>query len=350
MIPASPLPATTASPGRRFRVAPLVLALAFALTAGTSPREARADKAAAEALFQEGRRLMDAKSYAAACPKLAESHRLDPGIGVLLYLGDCYAANGQTASAWAAFREAEPAARAAGQEDRARIAREKIAALEPKLSKIVLVPPSGIDPTSYEVRLDRDVFGSATLGVAVPIDPGAHEVTVSAQGKLPWKSKIEILATAPVTRVELPALAAATDAAPPAGGGTTPPSEEEDAWSGQKTAALVVGGVGVGALTVGAIFGAMTFSSWSDAEAACTTTEPKRCSPEGVDAADSASTQGTVSTIGFVVGGAAIAGAAALWLTAPSSSVDRSTESARAVRVIPEIGLGSAGIAVDGAF
>jgi hypothetical protein len=321
--------------------------------------EARADKAAAEALFQEGRRLMEAKDYAAACPKLAESHRLDPGIGVLLYLGDCYAANGQTASAWAAFREAEPAARAAGQADRARIAADKIAALEPKLSRILLVPPAGVDPTSFEVRLDRDVFGAATLGVGVPIDPGSHQVEVSAPGKVPWSSTIEVRAAAPETRIELPVLQTAAGAAAPVAGATsTPPDAEESGWNGQKTAAVVVGGVGVGAVVVGSVFGAMAFSTWASAEDNCLEGEPRRCTAQGVDDADSASTQGTVSTVAYAVGGAAIVGAAVLWLTAPDGS-DATTGRRASGRhgrvlggfeVVPHVDLASGGATVRRSF
>lgn len=323
---------------------PAALALALAI----APSVARA-QAAAEALFQEGRRLMDERKYAEACPKLAESHRLDPGIGVLLYLGDCYAANGQTASAWAAFREAEPAARAAGQADRARIAQEKIAALEPKLSKIVLVAPKGVDPTSFEVRLDREVFGAATLGVGVPIDPGSHEVAVSAPGRVPWKSTIVVAADTPLTTIELPTLQATGDATPPAAVAPAPPARDDDAsgWSDQKTAALVVGGVGVGGLVVGSIFGAMAFSSWGDTDDHCDAGEPRRCDAEGVDAADAASTQGTISTIAFTVGGAAVVGAAILWLTAPDGEA---TSDATAVRVVPHVGLGSGGATVGGSF
>ena len=37
----------------------------------------------ADALFKEGRALLDAKKFDEACPKLAESQRLDPGAGTL---------------------------------------------------------------------------------------------------------------------------------------------------------------------------------------------------------------------------------------------------------------------------
>jgi hypothetical protein len=48
------------------------------------------DKPDAAALFAEGRRLMAAEDYAAACPKLAESQALDPQPDTALDLALCY--------------------------------------------------------------------------------------------------------------------------------------------------------------------------------------------------------------------------------------------------------------------
>ncbi|MEO8877348.1 MAG: hypothetical protein ABI461_17265, partial [Polyangiaceae bacterium] len=73
------------------------------------------DLAAAEALFEDGRKSMDANDFAAACPKLEESERLAPAVGTLLNLGICYEKSHRTASAWATFKEATSAARASGQ-------------------------------------------------------------------------------------------------------------------------------------------------------------------------------------------------------------------------------------------
>src|SRR6478752_6509904 len=94
------------------------------------------DKAAAEALFDQGVRLMKQNSFAEACPKLEESERIDPAVGTLLYLGECYERAGKTASAWATFREAASLANNMNQGDRARVAGSRAQDLEPRLSRL----------------------------------------------------------------------------------------------------------------------------------------------------------------------------------------------------------------------
>src|SRR5690348_15501816 len=79
---------------------------------------AEGDKATAEALFSEGRRLMASGDYAAACEKFAASQKHDPGLGTSLNLADCYEKSGRTASAWAEFRDAASAAHRVGSKDR----------------------------------------------------------------------------------------------------------------------------------------------------------------------------------------------------------------------------------------
>ena len=78
-----------------------------------TPAARAADTAAAQSLFSDARKLMLAGNFADACPKREESEKLDPGMGTLYNLGDCYEHVGKTASAWAAFDEVANEARAA---------------------------------------------------------------------------------------------------------------------------------------------------------------------------------------------------------------------------------------------
>src|SRR2546421_315839 len=94
--------------GRKFVVRASIAVACGALSIAAFEGPARADasladKAAAQTLFDEGRKLMAAGKYAEACPKLAESQKLDPGVGTQFHLADCYEKIGQTASAWAGF-------------------------------------------------------------------------------------------------------------------------------------------------------------------------------------------------------------------------------------------------------
>src|SRR5260221_8323214 len=95
----------------------LALLSAAILRAAPAGAQDASTKATAEALFADGRRLMSIGEYATACPKLAASQRLDPGIGTSLNLADCYEKSGRFARPWAEVRGAVSAAHAAGATD-----------------------------------------------------------------------------------------------------------------------------------------------------------------------------------------------------------------------------------------
>jgi hypothetical protein len=325
----------------------LGLSLAAAIIAGsTAPERVRADndKAAAEALFDEARRLMANKRFADACPKLEASQRLDPGVGTMLNLADCYEKNGQTASAWAQFRETISAARKAGSLEREEIARSRAHELEPKLSYLTIVVWQGQDVL---VQRDGRTVDAAMLGTPIPVDPGAHEITASAEGKRRWSTTVDVAATPGTTKVAVPILpdeSGGDDQGPrPAlgeddGAGARAASDGGSDGSTQRIVAGVVGGVGVVGVVVGSVFGLKASSDWDEAKSDCNP-YPK-CGPEGAQLGDDASSAATISTIAFVVGGAAIAGGLVLWLTAPDG--ESSTETA--------VGIGPGRVLVHGRF
>src|ERR1700759_2729062 len=82
-----------------------------ALLARPAQAESGSDPATARALFADARKLMAAKHYDQARPKLEESQRLDSGIGTMYNLADCWEHIGRTASAWAMFLDTAAAAR-----------------------------------------------------------------------------------------------------------------------------------------------------------------------------------------------------------------------------------------------
>ena len=307
------------------------------------PLAARAadDKAAAEALFDEARRLMADKRYGDACPKLEASQRLDPGVGTMLNLADCYEKNGQTASAWAQFRETISAARKAGSREREEIARTRANALEPKLSYLTIVTWQG-----QEVHVQRDgtTVDPAVLGTRIPVDPGGHEITASAEGKRTWSTTVEVTAEPGNTKVTVPILPDENggDVAPVDGvelERRAPELKDDGGGSTQRILAGVVGGVGVVGVVVGSVFGLKASSDWDEAKSKCSA-YPEGCGSDGKQLGDDAQGAATLSTIAFVVGGAGIAGGLILWFTAPDG--DAAAETA--------VGIGPGRVLVHGRF
>jgi hypothetical protein len=291
-------------------VGPLAASSAWADPSGS-------DKAAAEGLFSEGRRLMDAGQFAQACPKFEASQRLDPGVGTMLNLAECYEKTGRTASAWAEFREVVSAARAADSKEREELARQRAQALEGKLSRLTIaVSPEAKATLGLEVRRDGALVDPAELGSAIPVDPGKHVIEAVAPGKQKWFNSLELAADGETVTVTIPVLvdgpsSGAVPVAQASADSNVPPQHS----SSQRTAGLIVGGFGVAGLAMGTIFGVKASSNWSDAKGACTD-YPYGCAPGTEDKVADAKSAGTLSTVGFIVGGVGLAAGALLWFTA----------------------------------
>lgn len=345
-----------ARPARTARHATFAFTLA-AIVLRAAPALA-GDEAAAEALFLEAKRLAAEGKLAEACPKFAESNRLDRGAGTLIHLADCYEKNHQTASAWATFREAASAAQGLGRADWEKLANSRAAALEPKLARLtikVLEPADAI-----AVTRDGAPTSQASWGVPIPVDVGTHTVVASAPGRKPFKTSLAIRTDGDRDEVVVPKLepAATGNAAatpPPASGETDGTAH----GSSQRTIGFVVGGVGVAGLAVGVITGLIAIGKNNDSKQECPNNGA--CgSSAAVDAAQSARKLGTVSTIAFIAGGLGAAFGAALVFTAPSAS-DRAPgagkangmtprAAARSLHIVPSTDGRSAGMTFLGVF
>src|SRR5579884_1988678 len=148
---------------------------------GVAAAQSKDDLARADALFNAGKALTDAGQYTDACAKFAESKRLAPGLGVTLYLADCYEHVGRIASAWTEFRSAEGLARERNDK-RADVARERAQSLEARLSRLTIVISPLIPQSDLQVLRDGVPVVREELGLPVPVDPGDHVVVVSAPG------------------------------------------------------------------------------------------------------------------------------------------------------------------------
>ncbi len=187
---------------------------------------------------------------------------------------------------------------------------------------------NGQDLADVAVDVDGKRLTDKLKGSPMPIDTGDHAFTFTAPGHAPL-TKHFLIHAGEKDRREAIVLGAATGAATsssPSTIATAPPAEEssptnQDSNPGgtQRVIGVVVAGVGVVGVAVGAIFGLKTFSQWSSAQSDCQSTT--NCDhSKAVDERSSAMTSSTISTIGFIAGGAFLAGGAVLYFTAPKAS------------------------------
>ena len=305
---------------------------------------ARADGASVAAeLFRAGVTLADGGNYADACPKFAESARLDPHVGTLARLGECEEKLGHTVDARLHWGQARDLATRLG-DNRRDHAEAELARVDAIVAKLLFTLPEAAPP-GFVLAIDATTLDAASLGVPIPVEPGPHSVRAEAPGKLPFVVSVTTKADGAVTAVAI----ALVDAPVPVGPSPTPEAPPElpppaptTTWSGYKTGALVAAGAGVVAAGVGVAFGLGSFSSWHHATGLCSQTS---CSPGAAADRSSALDDATISTAAFTVAGVGIAAAAVLWIAAP-----RSSPGASALHVIPVVGPGVAGLRVTGAL
>ncbi len=309
-----------------------------ALLLVTSAASAQGDAAAAEQLYKEGKALAKKGDYAAACPKLEASYRLDRGLGTLVNLADCHERIGKLASAWAEWNEAHDLAKRDKDDVRAKFAAERRDKIEPKLPKLQINVKNPVD--SLAVYRGDSKIEAATYGSALAVDPG--EVVVSVRrGDQVLKSETVTTKASQTASVELDLAALDAEFPPPkvapppvttapAPAPAPPPPRPPPPSGSQKTIGFVVGGVGVVALVTAGVLEGMALSKKSKAD------EPDQCvngycSPNGFKTVEEAKDLATVGQWVGIGGVLLTAVGATLVFTAPSSAETRQAK--RPVRV-----------------
>lgn len=291
-----------------------------------------ADVAAAEALFQEGRRLMLEGKTKEGCDKLAASQRLDPSSGTLINLATCHAKLGLTATAWAEFLAAASLANAQGRSGRAAEAERRASELEPLVSYVTIRVEQPVDGLTVK-RDSTDVVESA-LGVELPVDPGTHTVTASAYGYEDWSTTFTIENVSERRVIAIPALERAAPepspvAAPPAApiprDPVVPPPAEPEPDRGVAVGESSLGagfwiasGTALAAAGVSSVFGLLSLDSYRDAEKACP--DHVECQSRAIVLGDRAENQANVANVALGTAIAAAAVAGVLYLTSDDSA------------------------------
>ncbi len=286
----------------------IVLAGLLASPAAVFAEAPAASKAAADVLYEDGKRLLGEKKYEQALAKLLASQHLDPGLGTLLNIAYCYEHVGKTASAWATYNEAAGVANATDdKEGRADMATRAAKALEPKLARATITVPAENRAVGLEVRRDGELVDAATWDSALPIDPGTHVFAASAPGRAAWKTSVEVPMGPVTVPVLVPLLPPAPSEAKPAAGTS----------NARRIAGIAVGGTGLVAIGAGAVFGGVSIAMKNGLTAYCQPGTPWKCNAAGVELHTQALAMANASNVALALGGAAFVTGATLFFTAP---------------------------------
>ncbi len=327
-------------------------ALAHAQEPAPAEQPKTDNRARAQQLFDSALADAEAGNFAAACPKFLASQEADPKTSTLLNLANCYEKNGQTASAWGAFREAETLARKAGRSDWETAARTRAEALEPKLARVSIVVSEANRVSGLAISRDGLRLAPGEWGVAIPVDPGEHTITASAEGHKSWESRVTVAppqepsttskanATTVVDVPKLEELPRPSE--PPLLPPQPAPPPPDKGWSTWKTVGAIGAGVGVAGIAVGGLLGLVAKGDYNNARAQCLD-GTRGCPASAIDDSNSAYDLAAGATVIFVSGAVLLAAGATLFLIDPGSSSSASAKPAR-----PFVGVGPG--AIHGAF
>jgi hypothetical protein len=319
----------------------VALALGGAIPAVHAQSPATSASARAVELFEEGRRLYEAQQYPAACDKLAASDRLEPAVGTSGLYAACEEKLGHLASAYAAYVETAERARRAG-DSRAEYASGRAAALQGRLPRLRVQLSPGAPPGTIVLRDGVELNGSS-LGVELPVDPGAHALEARAPGRAPSRMSVALVEAErrTVTLEVGPATASPAAVPPSAALATSGPQEDRpdsssagSASNPMRTAAWIAGGVGLAGVAVAVVSGIVVLNHKSEMDDLCPESPGGRvCSDGGVTAREDVRPWLTANTIGWIVGGAGLGLGTVLFIlssgrSSPSTAAATATLSA----------------------
>ena len=276
-----------------------LLAAVGAVVALAPATSAFADDAAT--LFKAGRDAAKRGDYVTACSKLDQSYRLDPAPGTLMNLADCQEHLGRTSTAWQLFKQALQTLPKG--DDRIAPARDRVTALEPRISHIEVTLSCDIAPPGA-CKVTNDGADFTSFGASVLTDPGLHVLVVSATGRADRRFEITV-AEGQTARITVGPSAPTAVAAP------QPTSHE---LGPVRVAGIVIAGVGV--VGIGAAIGTglvlPQYAKTVTAHCGPPAHDQNLCDATGFDAAQTGKRISTANTALWAVGLTAIGAGATL--------------------------------------
>lgn len=328
------------------KLAPIVLVAALA---AHTQAHAQSATAQAETLFRQGKDLMSKGRFAEACAAFDASQKLEPTIATLLNQASCREKNGQLATAWGLFIDAERQSRAATDgptQQLHQVANDHAAKLEHRLSTLTISVAPENRVGGLEVLRNNEPVDPGAWNKPLPVDGGTYRVTARAPGNTDWSSSITVGNERDAKGIDIPKLKAAAVALRPSSPVATPspqPRTTSEVTHRSNVLPLALGGaaIALGGVAIGFELSARSTYDKSADEA----DDAKQKSLY-----DSANTRRHVA-IGLGVAGVACAGAA-VWLYLRGTFTETTSTSIQARHLLlePIIGSNQAGLVLTGQY
>jgi hypothetical protein len=299
-----------------------IASLSFAGRADAAPTAK--EKASARTLLNQARTAAQQKRWSDAAAAFRQADQLDPSPQTRLDLGRALVSGGKLVEAMKVLRTlASGPAATPGAKKIAEASKKLLAETESRVPWIQLA----VTPKDATATLDGEALDASS---EAPADPGEHRISVEAPG-YETQTRTITLREGVRERVEVrlsrggPVQAAAV-------------ADESGSSGGSKVPAIIAFSVGAVGIGLGATFGALAFKEASSAKDQC---NGNVCPPSASDELAASKRNGTISTISFVAGGAAVATGVVLWIVSPGKKSDDAKKDAR---VEPWVGPGQAGL------
>jgi hypothetical protein len=167
-------------------------ALAWSGVAGAQVSDA--ERAAARELFKQGDELQRAGRFAEALDKFERAQQVFGAPTNQLRIAECDAALGRLVESAEAYRAVVRTALPAGSPPAFQAAvdqaKAELGQIEPRIPRLTIQVQPTVDRA--ELQIDGQTVPSALIGEPMPLDPGRHQVAVTAPGYAPAEQVIEL--------------------------------------------------------------------------------------------------------------------------------------------------------------
>jgi hypothetical protein len=211
----------------------------------------------------------------------------------------------------------------------------------------------GRDLVDVKVTVDGQPLADRLEGKGLIVDPGARSFTFTVAGQPPVTQSF-VITEGDKDRHERIVIGTAAPATTPAPATTatpapsTPPDQTTGGGMGtRKILGLVLAATGVAGVAAGSVFGLLTISAVNQQNTDCASMTSCSSPKSALSDHSSAQTDGTVSDVAFIAGGALLAVGAVLFFL-PTAASDSTP--ATGVFIAPSVGPGGGGLLLRGGF